>query len=151
MFFDDAEIPTKWQETLKCRKCKRGLHNFYLSYIVYNIRPLLRGTQKYVTSGATDDGHAREVTRSAAHYVTLLFDSDADESDTRIWIPAKHSTGSKKYILSPDTDVYHIGLPLISSTEEIIIQLSKPSDKELNLINLHIFVDLLCRLGPHIQ
>ena len=86
-----------------------------------------------------------EVTKSAGPCATLQYDSDADESDTRIWIHAQHSTGSKKYILSPDTDVYHIGLPLILSTEEIIIQLSRPSDKELNLLNLHIFVDLLRR------
>ena len=57
----------------------------------------------------------------------------------------KHSAGNKKYILSTDTDVYHIGLPLISQTEELIIQLSKPSDKELNLLHLHMFVDLLNR------
>ena len=138
VFFDEAEIPTKWQETLKCRKCKRGLTHFLSAYIVQHIRPLLQGRQKYVTSGATDDGHAVEVTKSAGSNTAVQYDSDADESDTRIWIHAKHSNGSKIYILSPDTDVYHIGLPLISSTEETIIQLSKPSDKELNLLNLHV-------------
>ena len=93
----------------------------------------------------TNDGHSVEVAKSAGPYTSLQYDSDADESDTRIWIHAKHSTGNKKYILSPDTDVYHIGLSLISSTEKIIIQLSRPSDKELNLLNLHVFVDLLRR------
>ena len=144
VFFDDAEIPTKWQETLKRRKCKRGLTVFLSAYIVQHIRPLLRETQKYVRSRATDDGHAVEVTKSAGPCATLQYDSD--ESDTRIWIHAEHSTGTKRYILSPDTDVYHIiGLPLISSTEEIIIRLSRPSDKELNLLNLHGFVELLSR------
>ena len=145
VFFDDAEIPTKWHDALKCRKCKLALTQFLSAYIVQHIRPLLQGTQKYVTSGATNDGHSVEVTKSAGPYTSLQYDSDADESDTRIWIHAKHSTGNKKYILSPDTDVYHIGLLLISSTEEIIIQLSRPSDKELNLLNLHVFVDLLSR------
>ena len=70
----------------------------------------------------------------------LRHDSDADESDIRIWIHAKHSTGSKEYILSPDTDVYHIGLPLISSMEETIIQISRPSNKELNLLNLPVLL-----------
>ena len=113
--------------------------------MVLNIRPLLRGTQKYVTSGATDDDHAVEVSKSNGYCRAPQYDSDADESDTRIWIHVKHSAGNKKYIFSPDTDVYHIGLPLISQTEEIIIQLSKPSDKELNLLHLHTFVDLLNR------
>ena len=43
------------------------------------------------------------------------------------------------------TDVYHIGLPLISSTEETILQISRPSNKELNLLNLPVLVDLLSR------
>lgn len=77
--------------------------------------------------------------------MSLQYDSDADESDTRIWIHAKNSAGSRKYILSPDTDVYHIGLPMISSAEEIIIQLSKPSDKELSIMKLHALVDALAR------
>ena len=73
MCTDNAEIPTKWQETLKCRKHKQGLTQFLSAYIVQYIRPLLRGTQKYmhVTSGATDNGHAVEVTKSAgpsSHY-----------------------------------------------------------------------------------
>ena len=49
------------------------------------------------------------------------------------------------YFLQIQTSTIYIGLPLISSTEEIIIQLSRPSDKELNLLNLHIFVDFLSR------
>ena len=71
--------------------------------------------------------------------MALQYNTDVDESDTRIWIHAKDSTGSRTYILSADTDVYHIGLPLITSTEEIISQLSRPSDEELNLLNLHFF------------
>ena len=85
------------------------------------------------------------MTKNAGHYTNVQYDSDADESDTRIWIHAKYSAGSRKYILSPDTDVYHIGLPVISSTDEVIIQLSKPSDKELNLLNLHTLVDAFVR------
>ena len=38
-----------------------------------------------------------------------------------------------------------IGLPVISSTDEVIIQLSKPSDKELNLLNVHTLVDAFVR------
>ena len=95
VFFDDAEIPTKWHDALKCRKCKLALTQFLSAYIVQHIRPLLQGTQKYVTSGATNNGHSVEVTKSAGPYTSLQYDSDADESDTRIWIHAKHSTGNK--------------------------------------------------------
>ena len=85
------------------------------------------------------------MTKSAGPYTSLQYDSDADESDMRIWIHAQHSTENKKYVLSPDICLpyYHIGLPLILSTEEIIIQLSRPSDKEMNILNLHVLIDLI--------
>ena len=40
---------------------------------------------------------------------------NAEESDSRIWLRL-NSAGDKKPVLSPDTDVYNIGLPLISET-----------------------------------
>jgi len=77
-FFDDAEVPMKWQNTIKCRICKRlGLH-------------------------------------------------------------LKYSAGTKEFILSPDTDVYHIGLSLVTPSESVIVQLSIPSHKELKLLHLKI-------------
>lgn len=61
-----------------------------------------------------------------------------------MWAHTKLSPGGKKFTLSPDTDVYHIGLPYVS-TADVIIQLSKPSDKELKLLNLTTLVDTLQR------
>ena len=145
VFFDDAEIPNKWQDTLSCRQCKRQLTIYVSNYIVSNIQSLLRGLQKFVTSGATGTNHALEVTRTNGKSTSARYSSNVDESDTRIWLHAKFCMGSKTFILSPDTDVYHIGLPLLSSTDEVIAQLSRPSDKELNLLNLHILADLLQR------
>ena len=49
------------------------------------------------------------------------------------------------FIFSPDTDVYHVGMPLISSGKRVIIQLNKPSDKELKLLDLGQLLDNLKR------
>ena len=54
----------------------------------------------HVTSGATDDDHAVEVSKSNGYCRAPQYDSDADESDTRIWIHVKHLAGNKKYIFS---------------------------------------------------
>ena len=48
-------------------------------------------------------------TSQCDHYLTC----NAEESDTRIWLHVVNSIGMKKLVLSPDTDVYHIGLPLL--------------------------------------
>ena len=57
------------------------------------------------------------MTKSTGLTQSSDFDSNADESDTRIWLHIKHSIGP---ILSPDTNVYHIGLPIISASEKLI-------------------------------
>lgn len=63
-----AEVlpPKKWQEALKCRNCKRGLTVFLSRHLLHNIGPLLPNTtQKFVTSGATNDlGTPMEVSKS---------------------------------------------------------------------------------------
>ena len=43
---------------------------------------------------------------------------------TRIWLHALNSAGQHKLVLSPDTDVYYIGLPIIAMTSlHVIVQL----------------------------
>ena len=73
--------------------------------------------QKFVTAGGFDGS-----LKNKAPYVTSSTaqpqpdDSlycNAEESDTRIW----NSAGTKKLVLSPDTDVYHIGLPTVAGTD----------------------------------
>jgi len=145
IFFDDAEIPAKWQNIIKCRICKRKLTTYLSGYLVNNIRSHLRDGQKFVTSGATENSKSTVVTKNEGIYTWSTIESNVDESDTRLWLHLKHSSGRKKFILSPDTDVYHIGLPLISEEDSVIVQLSKPSDKELKLINMNALIDLLKR------
>ena len=38
---------------------------------------------------------------------------NAEESDTRVWLHAFQSVGHKKLVVSPDTDVYNIGIALL--------------------------------------
>lgn len=145
IFFEDAEVPAKWNEMVKCRQCKRALTVFLSSYMSHNVS--LNGTQKFITSGASEQSSV-EVTRSGL-VENQAFDSNMDESDTRVWLHAMQSPGPNKFILSPDTDVYHIGLPLIPPCDHVIVQLSKPSDKTLKLMDLTLLADALKR-DPHL-
>ncbi len=43
------------------------------------------------------------------------------------------------------TDVYHIGLPLVTPDETVIVQLSRQWEKELKLINGNHLLNLLRR------
>ena len=71
----------------------------------------------------------------------------AEESDTRIWLHTVNSCGNRKLILSPDTDVYHIGLPVIA--QNVIVQLSSFSSIELRLLDLQALISAFNN-DPHL-
>ena len=65
-----------------------------------------------------------------------LFASNAEETDTRVWLHARKTACTQILILSPDTDVYFIGLPLQCTQEKsIVIQISQFFSRELRLLN----------------
>lgn len=47
-FARNAKVPSKWQQLLKCRACKRGLTLFLSKHFTDNIRSQLQGGQKSV-------------------------------------------------------------------------------------------------------
>ena len=64
---------------------------------------------------------------------------------TYIWLHYMHSSGTRKLIFSADTDVYHIGMTQISHmpNSDIIVQLSKPSDKDSRFIQMNSLIQAL--------
>ena len=108
-FSADMVIPPKWrQNVINCRKCKRNLVCFLSEFILQRIRYRLNPTQKFVTAGGLEGDHAQKamfVTRQTPPTVDERLTSNAEESDTRIWLHVLHSGGTRKLVLSPDTDV----------------------------------------------
>lgn len=97
---------------------------------------IIRGTQKFVTNiGETAYSVAPRSSRIPQPYLR----TNADEGDLRVWLYCMHSIGSKKLIYSPDTDVYLIGMTQLSRIPDtdVIVQLSKPSDKESKFIHMN--------------
>ena len=69
-----------------------------------------------------------------------------------MWLHCIHSTGTKKLIFSPDTDVYHVGLsfaPLLEGME-VVIQLSKSFREGLKFLLLHYLLQAL-QSDPDLQ
>ena len=54
-----------------------------------------------------------------------------------------NSTAQRVSILSPDTVTYHIGRTLLPPGKEVVIQLSSPGDRQLNLLHLYRLIDAL--------
>ena len=140
-FTADTIIPLKWrQNVLNCRKCKRQLVRFISEYILQKIRYRLKPTQRFVTAGGLQGSMAEKamfVTHQTEPIVDERLTSNAEESDTRIWLHVLHSAGTRKFVLSPDTDVYHIGMTIIAETQlDIVVRLSPFNSIEQRLLDL---------------
>ncbi len=100
--------------------------------------------QKFVTAGGLQKDltdKALVVTNESEAQTDPRLSCNAEESDVRIWLHVLCSSGKRKLVLSPDTDVYHVGLPIIAQTYlEVMIQLSPFSSLEYRILNLQALI-----------
>ena len=126
-FQHSQAIPDKWRALLSCRKCKHRLSGYVATTMLEYAPRFMTANQEFITN-------IKEVAYSTNHGNERLprpcFYSNADEADSRVWLHCIHSSGTRKLIFSPDTDIYHIGLTIprtdtCMSDVQIIVQLSK--------------------------
>lgn len=153
-FESGTEIPKNWSATLACRKCKAALTR-YLAKEFLRIAPnyMRVPDQEFFTNikGTAYSSDQFEVEKERPSLSTNL-----DEADMPIWLRCVHCTGSKILIFSPDTDVYHIGLPVVQRMphNKVVIQLSKsllenPTILDMNALLLALDTDPdLCDIPP---
>ena len=116
-------------------------------YFLHNIARHLRQDNIFLVAGGFQG--AIQDTAWFVSYGTRpqpnpAYTSNAEEADTRLWMHVKRTNTSKILILSPDTDIYHIGLPLEHGSEKnIVIQLSTFNSKDLKYLHLSTFVTVL--------
>ena len=113
-----ANVPTEWRsKLLNCRKCKRALCVFLCTEMLTQAPKLLSANQTLSTAGGflgQERSLCWSVQRHGQPQPLLYLRSNAEETDLRIWLHCTRSAGSRKMLYSPDTDVYHIGLPIVS-------------------------------------
>ena len=110
-------IPRKqWREIHlinNCRECKRNLVIFLGNYFLKNASTYLNIQQKLYVADAFEG----EISDSA-WYVTMdnnmqpdpEFLSNAEETDTRLWLHVRKTRHARILVMSPDTDIYMIGI-----------------------------------------
>ena len=138
-----TKIPTLtcWRENyINCRQCKRQLVKFIGDYLLKNAGQHLQELQTLYVSGCFDGeimDTAWYTNGTAAIQPDPKFCCDAGETDNRLWLHATKTSHNQVLIISRDTDVYHIGLPLqCTQTKEIMMQVSALSSRELQLLNI---------------
>ena len=69
---------------------------------------------------------------------------NSEETDTRVWRHVQQTTGSKCLVVSPDTDVYMIGLPLYhGENKDIIVQIDPYNKREVQYLHLTALITVL--------
>ena len=122
---------------LNCRECKRSLVKFLSDYFLHNIH--LQDHQTLYVAGGFDGplmDTAWYVQGNSRRQPDPAYTCNAEETDTRIWLHVKRTTCSRILLLSQDTDVYHIGLPLERHNKQVIIQVSPMNSRELHFLKM---------------
>ncbi len=116
----DGATPKDWKSFLANRQNKYNLLNFLCREFMTQASIVLNDSQAvYVSGGFSGDfaNKAFKITRSGFSECPELYSSH-DEADSRIWLHAHETLCNEILIVSKDTDLYHIGLPILSVNTE---------------------------------
>lgn len=107
-FSSDLLIPDKWRNVLSCRICKKSLTRYIAEDMLRLLPHSLQSHQQFITNAGSSCSRGKQR--------CLINDliTNAGEADLKVWLHCKNSCGVNKLIFSPDTDIYHIGLPLLT-------------------------------------
>lgn len=131
------ELTSQWRDAmLGNRSNKRKLVNFLSMDLLTAGQQLLEAGQKLITAGGYDGGLADMARGATSTGISNedVFTSNHEESDSRVWLHCLKTSHNPVLIYSPDTDVYHIGMTVLSDEggrlkKDAIVQLSHVPDK----------------------
>ena len=120
---EQSHLPGKdWMMFLSNRHNKSLLCNFLSLHIANYGHAKCQSGQAIVVSGGflgSMKNKAIYVNNVSCKYLPELH-SNHEETDSRLWLHVRSSELSSFLIYSPDTDVYHIGLPLCTDKDVVM-------------------------------
>ena len=145
---ETTRLPTKWRENvLNCQEYKRTLVCFLAQFMLKHMNTHLSSHQNFYVSGAFAEHLANTswfVEGSSIPQPDPMYSCNAEETDTMLWLHAKRTQCNKILVLSPDADVYMIGLPLqCTQNKDIIVQISDINSRELKLLHMKRLITAL--------
>ena len=115
---------------INCRECKTTLVKYLSQYFLRNVQMYMQDCQTPYVAGGFDEPITNTAWYIRAEGETILkqpnpaYTCNAAETDTRLWLHVKKSSSTTFLVFSPDTDVYHVGLPLQCDNKKVIVQIS---------------------------
>ena len=136
----NTAVPKRWRENLlNCRTCKRTLVKFVTEYILNSINTYLQPHQKLYIAGGFDgllSDTVWYVCRDGQRQPAPRYTCNGEEADTRVWLHIRHTKHTQVLLMSPDTDVYHIGLALSMNNKHVFVQISQINSREVRYLDL---------------
>ena len=144
---ENRRIPSKWRENIvNCRNCKRNLVIFLGQYYMKVLPKQIQPGKAIIIAGCYEgdiEDTAWVIVRDSTPQPIPIYRSNAEETDTRLWVHCKNTECRRILILSPDTDIYHIGLPLIQGEKDIMVRISMYNSRELCFLHLNSLLNAL--------
>ena len=135
-FNRESSLPSNWKTFIKNRENKQQLVNLICEEFVLLGTKLLQPGKVIIIGGGFLDSHKTVHVELGTSYELGTHITNIDEGDSLVWFYALKSKYDNIVIYSPDNDVYHIGLPLISDiiNKDVVI-LTDFNDKNYIKIN----------------
>ena len=114
---------------------------FVTEYILNSINTYLQPHQKFYIAGGFDgllSDTVWYVCRDGQRQPAPRYTCNGEEADTRVWLHIRHTKHTQVLLtcMSPDTDVYHIGLALSMSNKHVFVQISQINSREVRYLDL---------------
>lgn len=135
-FLPNTRIPHAWRMYIECWKCKRAIIEAlglaYIQSASFRLKPV----QQLIVAGCFSDRGMPWVISGDGNLPEpeQLYHTNAEEADMRIWRHVKQTSACQILVYSPDTDVYNIGLAILDSSKECIVQLNLPRAQDLKYL-----------------
>lgn len=122
--------------------CKKDLTTYVAEEMLQLITHYVTGSQKFVAN-IGQSAYVTTVDSTKDPRPTLW--TNADEADLCVWLHCIHSEGQRKLIFSPDTDIYHVGMTVMSliPDTQVIVQLSQNHSDGGRFLCLNTLLDAL--------
>ncbi len=144
-----TKIPSKWRENfINCRNCKRALVIFLTNHFLNNASKHMQSGHSVLVAGGFEgaiEDTAWIVDKDSKPQPDPRYLSNAEETDTRMWVNAERTSCTKILIMSPDTDCYHIGMTM-QNNKDVIIQLNTYTYVHLKRSTLSSFISFYHRI-----
>jgi hypothetical protein len=150
---ESTYLPSSWANFIANRNNKKLIIMFLTEYFLSMSELSLCPSEKIIISGGcsnpNDAAIAFVIINDSGEFehisaLTIKYNNTHIEADQKVWFHAAKCPDTNIVIYSPDTDVFHVGLPFVEKypTKHYLVQLKDFASEKIYL-NVNKLIDLM--------